>query len=80
MGIEVIEMGKQTKLIEEENENYFDIRTILDEIYSKFEELAEESKNAPEERKKDIEEIMGQFYWDLLDATKTIDENRDDEW
>lgn len=28
----------------------------------------------------EIEEIMEQFNWDLLDAMKTIDENRDDEW
>jgi len=28
----------------------------------------------------EIEEIMEQFNWDLLDAMKTIVENRDDEW
>ena len=73
-------MGKQTKLIEEEESSYYDIRMLLDELYSKFEELVEESKSATKERKMEIEEIMEQFNWDLLDAMKTLDENRDDEW
>jgi len=76
----VSEMGKQAKLIEEENSSYYDIRVLLDELYSKFEELAEESKSATEKRKRKIEEIMEQFNLDLLDAAKTIEENRDDEW
>ena len=73
-------MGKQTKLIEEEDSSYYDIRMLLDELYSKFEELVEESKSTTKERKMEIEEIMEQFNWDLLDAMKTLDENRDDEW
>jgi len=72
-------MGRQTKLIEEENSSYSDIRMMLDELYGKFEDLAEEFEYSSQERKEKIDMIMSQFYWDLLDAEKTIDENRDDE-
>ena len=72
-------MGRQTKLIEEENSSYFDIRMLLDELYGKFEDLAEEFEYSSQERKEKIDMIMSQFYWDLLDAEKTIDESRDDE-
>jgi len=67
-------MEKQTKLIEEENIGYFDIETLLDDIYDKFEKLAEEATHAEKERKKGIDEIMSHFYWDILDAAKTIGE------
>ena len=72
-------MGRQTKLIEEENSSYSDIRIMLDELYGKFEDLAEEFNHSAQGRKEKIDMIMSQFYWDLLEAEKTIDENRDDE-
>ena len=65
-------MSEQTE--KEEDIGYSDIQMLLDDIYDKFEELAEEATHAKEERKEEIEEIMSHFYWDLLDAMKTIDE------
>jgi len=67
-------MKKQTKLIEEEDLGYSDIKMILDDIYDKFEELAEEATHAEGERKEEIDEIMSHFYWDLYEAEKTISE------
>jgi len=65
-------MSEQNK--KEENLGYPDIQILLDDIYDKFEELAEEAAHAKEERKEEIDEIMSHFYYDLLDAAKTIGE------
>ena len=65
-------MSEQNK--KEENLGYSDIQILLDDIYDKFEELAEEATHAKEERKEEIDEIMSHFYYDLLDAAKTIGE------
>ena len=65
-------MSEQNK--KEENLGYPDIQILLDDIYDKFDELVEEATHAKEERKEEIDEIMSHFYWDLLDAAKTIGE------
>jgi len=65
-------MDDQTE--KEEDLGYSDIKIMLDDIYEKFEELAKEAAHAKKERKEEIDKIMSQFYWDLLDAANTVGE------
>jgi len=68
----VNKMDEQTE--KEEDIGYSDIKMMLDDIYGEFEELAKEAAHAKKERKEEIDEIMSQFYYDLLDAANTIGE------